>query len=64
MTTGILLAAAWRPTAPAPVVERREHDAVDVPIDEILDDLDLLFAVVFLQRALPDDVDAQFVRPP
>ena len=38
------------------IVERREHDAIDAAADEVFDDLDLLLAVIFLQRTFPDDV--------
>ncbi len=42
-----------------PVVERREDEGVDAGAGQGLDDLDLLVAVVFLERALPDDLDAE-----
>jgi len=34
-----------------------EHNAVHPPADEVLHDLNLLFAVVLLERAFPDDLD-------
>jgi hypothetical protein len=36
------------------IVERREHDAAHTLRRETFDDLDLLFAIVFTQRAFPD----------
>ena len=36
-------------------VERGQGDAEDVHVDEGLDDFDLSFAVVFAQRAFPED---------
>jgi hypothetical protein len=42
------------------VVERREQEAVDAARHQRIHDLDLIFAVVFLQRALPEDLHAQF----
>lgn len=37
-------------------ISRGEDDAADVAAGEILDDLDLLVAVVLAQRALPEDL--------
>ncbi len=42
-----------------PVVERGEDQGVDAGAGQGLDDLDLLVAVVLLERALPDDLDAE-----
>ena len=47
--------------AQAGLVERREQDAVDAAGDHVLNDGDLLFAVVFLLRPFPDDLDAEFL---
>ena len=37
------------------IVERREHDAAHTLRGESFDDLNLLFAIVFAERAFPDD---------
>ncbi len=42
------------------VIEWRQHNAIDAPRNHILDDLDLLLAVVFLERPFPENVDIQF----
>jgi hypothetical protein len=39
------------------VVERSEDDAIDLLRGEVLDNLDLLFAVVLFLRAFPNDLD-------
>ena len=64
ITTGIPLATAvstgW---TRALGVERGQDDAVDPGRDRVLDELDLLDAIVFLLRALPDHLDvAQLLR--
>ena len=64
MTTGI---PAWLASLTTLrerlVVERREHDAVHLARDEVLDDLDLLSASSSsFGRALPQDVDVRFLR--
>jgi hypothetical protein len=44
------------------VVERGKHDAAHATTDEVLDDLDLLFAVILLERTLPDHVHRDALR--
>ena len=63
MTTGIFASTRLSHGADERlVVERREHDARDALRGERLHDVDLRFEIVFLERALPDDVDAELLR--
>ena len=58
MTTGMPLAtAASTGSTSALAVERGQHDPVDPGGDRVLDELDLLDAVVLLLRPLPDHLD-------
>jgi hypothetical protein len=49
-------------TGQGAIVQRRQHNSVYSLRGEPLDYLDLLFAIVFAQRALPDDFDFNATR--